>query len=89
MGGMTEWLAETFALPVGMPNGAARLTLTAGKTARIENYRMLLSFSPETVELGCGKQTLRLFGEGMRICCMDRQEILIDGTIRSVEVENA
>ena len=89
MGRRMDWLTETLALPPGLTDGAARLTLTAGKQARIENYRVLLSFSPEILELGCGKQTLRLHGEGLRICCMDAQELLVEGTIRSVEVENA
>ena len=86
---VTERLTRAFALPAALPDGAARLTLTAGREVRIENYRCLLSFSPETLELGCGRQTLRVRGEGLRICSMDRQALLADGTILSVEVENA
>lgn len=84
-----ERVTEALALPAELPEGAARLTLTAGRELRIENYRCLLSFSPEMLELGCGRQTLRVRGEGLRICCLDRQALLADGTILSVEVENA
>ena len=84
-----ERVTEALALPAELPEDAARLTLTAGRELRIENYRCLLSFSPEMLELGCGRQTLRVRGEGLRICSLDRQALLADGTILSVEVENA
>ena len=89
MGGVMDRMAEKLAHPALLPEGAARLTLTAGRQVRIENYRCLLSFSEETLEIGCGKQTLRVHGQGLRICSMDRLEILLDGAIFSVEVENA
>ena len=84
-----ETVSERLGIPAGVVDGTARLTLTGGRQLRIENHRCLLSFSPETLEVGCGRQTLRVRGEGLRICSMDREELLLDGTILAVEVENA
>ena len=44
---------------------------------------------PIMLEVGCGRQMLRVRGEDLRIRCMDREELLVDGTILAVEVENA
>ena len=89
MGRFAERLTERFGLPAELLDGAARLTLTAGRTVRIENHQCLLAFSSETLEVGCGKQRLRLRGEGLRIVSMDREELLVDGRIFAVEVDNA
>ena len=45
--------------------------------------------NPIMLEVGCGRQMLRVRGEDLRIRCMDREELLVDGTILAVEVENA
>ena len=84
-----EKLSERLGLPAGLADGAARLTLTGGKQVRIENHRCLISFSPETLEVGCGKQMLRVHGEALCIRSMDSEELLLDGKILTVEVENA
>ncbi len=84
-----ETLTEKLDLPAELSPCAARLTLSGGRTLRIENHRCLLSFSAEMLEAGCGKQCLRVWGRDLRIRTMDRQEILLEGTILSVEVERA
>ena len=86
---MRKWmesLTERLDLPAELSPGAARLTLSGGRTLRIENHRCLLSFSGEMLEAGCGKQCLRVCGRDLRIRAMDRREILLEGTILSVEV---
>lgn len=89
VGRWTETLVRRLDLPEELLPGAARLTLTGGRTLRIENHRCLLSFSDELLEAGCGRQRLRICGRDLRIRAMDRQEILLEGTILSVEVEGA
>lgn len=77
------------ALPEEVFRDTPRLTLTGGEQVRIENRKCLLSFTPEAVEVGCGKLRLRIRGSGMQICGMDAEELLIRGRIQSVEVEGA
>ncbi len=87
MRGIVETVTEKLNMPEELLDGAARLTLTGGRSLRIENHRCLLSFSGETLEVSCRKQTLRVRGENLRIISMDREELLVDGTILAVEVD--
>lgn len=87
--GLLESMASRMALPEELLPGTARLTLTGGDQVRIENQKCLLSFSPEVIEVGCGKLRLRVLGSGLQICGMDRDEMLIRGSILSVEVEGS
>ena len=84
-----EALTERLNLPEDLLDGVSRLTLTGGRTLRIENYRCMLSFSEALLEVSCRKQTLRVRGEDLRIVSMDRQELLLDGTVLAVEVDPA
>ena len=87
--GLMESLASRMALPEELLPGTARLTLTGGDQVRIENQKCLLSFSPEMIEVGCGRLRLRVLGSGMELRGMDRDELLICGSISSVEVEGS
>ena len=89
MSGLLETLASRMALPEELLPGTARLTLTGGDQVRIENQKCLLSFSPEMIEVGCGALRMRALGRGMELRGMDRDELLIRGSILSVEVEGA
>jgi sporulation protein YqfC len=85
---IVERTAEKLRLPAELLDGVPRLTLTGARQLRIENHRCLLSFSAETLEVGCGKLRLLVLGEDLRIVCLDREELLVEGKILSVEVEN-
>ena len=89
MRGWIETAAERLGLPAELLDGAVRLTRTAGRQARIENPSCLCCFSPDMLEVNGRKQRLRVRGEGLRIVSMDSQEILVDGTILTVEVDHA
>ena len=87
MRGLVDTAMGKLNLPEEVLEGAARLTLTGGSRLRIENHRCLLSFSGETLEVSCRKQTLRVRGENLRIISMDRCELIVDGLILAVEVD--
>ena len=84
-----EKLTQKLDLPEDLLEGAGRLTLTGGNRVRIENYRCVLEFTAELLEVRCGKQQLRVRGDGLRMLSMDRWELLLTGRVLSVEVENA
>ena len=83
-----ETVTERLGLPAELSDGVPRLTLSGSQQVRIENHRCLLSFSADTLEVRCGKELLRVRGEGLRIVSMERSELLVDGKILTVEVEN-
>ncbi len=83
-----ETVTERLGLPAELSDGVPRLTLSGSQQVRIENHRCLISFSADMLEVRCGKGLLRVRGEGLRIVSMERSELLVDGKILTVEVEN-
>ena len=89
MAHLAEQIVRRLRLPEELLDDGARLTLTAGRQVRIENHRCLLSYAPDALEVGCGKQRLCVRGEDLRIAVLARGELLIEGRIVSVEVDGA
>ena len=87
MFGWMKAAASRFSLPEELLPGVPRLTLTGRDSLRIENQKCLLSYTPEEVEVGCGRLRLRVRGRELLLGGMDREELLITGTVDSVEVE--
>lgn len=80
-------LGKRMDLPGELAKDTPRLTLTGGGEVCVENPQCLLSFAPDQIELGCGRIRLRIRGSGLRLCGMDREELLIAGKILAVEVD--
>lgn len=89
---MSEWkerLAAGLELPGELAEGIPRLTMTGDREVLVENRSELLSYSAESVEVGCGRTRLRIIGEGLTLLAMDREKLLIAGKIFGVEVDGA
>ena len=84
-----EKLAGRLDLPGELFEDVPRLTLTGGGQVLVENRRELLSYSDETVEIGCGRLRLRIRGERLCLRSMDREALFITGRIFAVEVDGA
>ena len=80
-------LCEKLDLPREAFPGSARLTVTAGRQALVENHRGILGYSEEEIVLGTGKGRISLIGDGLHLTAMNQSEVLIHGTIRRVEWE--
>lgn len=48
----------------------------------------ILEYEPETVKLRAGKRTVRLFGSGLDLCNLTEHNVLIRGTVNSLEFED-
>ena len=87
---MSKWkekLTAKLELPGELAEGVPRLTMTGDREVLVENRSELLSYSAETVEIGCGRTRLRIIGERLMLRAMDREELLISGKIFGVEVD--
>ena len=80
-------LSERLDLPPEAFPGSARLTVTAGRQALVENHRGILSYSEEEIVLGTGKGRISLIGDGLHLTAMNRSDVMILGTIRRMEWE--
>lgn len=80
-------LAEKLGLPEDVLLRAAKLTITAGRRALIENHRGVLEYSGERIVAAAERGRICVMGTELRIKAMNRTELLICGKIQSVEWE--
>lgn len=80
-------LAERLDLPETALPGAARVVMTEGRSARIENHHGVLEQSSVQIRIRTGTGCLAVSGEELELKAMDRKEMLVCGRIRSVEWE--
>ena len=87
IGMLASDLAERFSLPEEALLGAAKLSVTAGRKALIENHRGILEYGTERIVIGAGRGKISLSGSNLRLTAMNRSELLICGAIKNVEWE--
>ncbi|MBQ5405904.1 MAG: hypothetical protein IIU18_04660 [Oscillospiraceae bacterium] len=78
-------LADRLELPEEALLGTAKLTVTAGRRALIENHRGILEYSPERIAVSLGAQQLSILGRELRIAAMNHRELLIRGELQDIE----
>lgn len=87
IGTMASDLADRLDLPEDALLGAAKLTVTAGRRALIENHRGILEYGTEQIIVSTGRGKLRLQGSELKLMAMSGRELLISGRLNSVEWE--
>lgn len=80
-------VCERLELPEEAVAGAAKLTVTAGRSALVENHRGLLEYGAEQIRVGTGRGQIVLRGSGLTLAAMNGEELLIRGALQSVEWE--
>lgn len=78
-------LAERLDLPEDALLGKAKLTVTAGRRALIENHRGILEYGTEQILVSTGRGRIRLLGSELKLLAMSGSELLISGKLSSVE----
>lgn len=82
---MLEDIAERMELPAEALLGAAKLSVTAGKRAVVENHRGVLEYSPLHIVIGTSRGKLSISGSDLIIRAMNKTELLITGRIQTAE----
>lgn len=80
-------LCDRLELPEESVTGAAKLTVTGGRSALVENHRGLLEYGAEQIRVGTGRGQIVLRGSGLTLAAMNGEELLIRGALQSVEWE--
>ena len=81
-----ERAAQTFDIP-GETVGLPRVELVGQHEVRMSNHRGILACGPEELLVRGGKLRMRVEGAGLELKAMTGSELLITGTILSVEIE--
>ena len=84
--GILERTAQLFDIP-GQAVGLPRVELTGRHELRMENHRGILAYDAGEIVVGAGKMMVRVRGRELTLGAMSARELLITGTIVSVELE--
>ena len=84
--GLLERAALAFEIP-GETVGLPRVELVGQHEARMENHRGILAYGKEEIVVSGGRLLVRFRGEGLELKAMTERELLITGTVFSVEIE--
>ena len=84
--GLLERAAQAFEIP-GETVGLPRVEVVGQHEARMENHRGILAYGKEEIVVSGGKLLVRFRGEGLELKAMTENELLITGTVFSVEIE--
>ena len=84
--GILERTAQLFDIP-GQTVGLPRVELTGRHELRMENHRGILAYDAGEIVVGAGKMMVRIRGRELTLGAMSARELLITGTIVSVELE--
>lgn len=84
---LAEDLADSLELPQEAFAAAAKLSVTAGRRALIENHRGIIEYSRERIAVSVEKGRIIVGGHGLVLSAMNKSELLIDGKISMVEWE--
>ena len=78
-------LADKLELPEDVLLGSAKLTVTGGRSAVIENHRGVLEYTAERIVVAVPRGKVCLDGTGLRLKAMNKNELLVGGRIRNIE----
>lgn len=78
-------LADKLELPEDVLLGSAKLTVTGGRSAVIENHRGVLEYTDERIVVAVPRGKVCLDGTGLRLKAMNKNELLVGGRIRNIE----
>ena len=88
MANLLERLANRLDLPAEVVANVPKVTVTGTERVLIENHRGILSYTDTEVEVGGSRgSSVRVRGAGLLLRAMDREMLLVTGTIVGIDVE--
>lgn len=82
-----EDISDLLQLPADALAGAAKVSVTGGKHALIENHRGLLGFSETQVTVALNRGKLIISGSALQLVTMTVSQLSVSGKIQHVEFE--
>lgn len=80
-------IAEFFSIPADVVAGVPKLTVIGCRRVLVENHRGITEYGREVIEINGGRVKLRIHGRELELVVMNRNELLIHGSILAVEFE--
>lgn len=83
---LTERVASAMSLPLSLDPGLFHLELNGPRELLLLHHCGLREYGDTLIEIAVPGGALRITGEGLELGAMDRQEVLLHGTVFSVEL---
>ena len=78
-------MAGRWELPEESVSPVMRVTMTGQRQVMVEHHKGLLAYTDSVVEIGGSRGRVRIIGSGLTLGGMDRESVVITGTIQAVE----
>lgn len=78
---------DTFDLPGEVLAGMPKLTVTGNRRLHIECHKGILEYDGNLISVNGGTVIIKIRGEGIEICSMSAEELLIKGFIAGIDFE--
>lgn len=78
---------DTFDLPGEVLAGMPKLTVTGNRRLHIECHKGILEYDGGLITVNGGTVIVKIRGEGIEICSMSAEELLIKGLIAGIDFE--
>ena len=82
---LLEKAADAFDLPADVLAGLPRIEITGCRELLIENHRGILEYGDGEIDINGGRVIVKVRGSGLQLKSMNANELLMSGTILSVE----
>ena len=82
---LQEKISDSLELPRAAMPGAAQIELSDNREALVDGCRGVLQYDSDVIRLSTGRMVLRFTGQDLMIRAMQESQLLISGTIVSVD----
>lgn len=80
-----ETLAKILDVPQNMFESYSQIVLSGNQEAVLDGCQGVIEYEDDFIKLKIGKQMVKFSGLNLQIKCMTGENVIIDGTILSVE----
>lgn len=84
---IAEDLAEHLELPLEVFGASAKISVTGGRRALVENHRGIAEYGRERIVINTEKGRIIISGQELVLSAMNKTELLINGKISTAEWE--
>ena len=84
---MRNWKDKLTGVAVGTLKSRTLAEIYGKDRVLIEQHRGILSYGTERIRIGATYGHLVVEGDGLRICCMSRSQLVIRGSIQGLWME--
>ena len=83
----SEYMAERLSIPPKLMPGSPNIEISGCRTFSMEGHRGILLYSEERIDIMCGKGTVVIEGTGLQLDQMDREKLVVSGTLACIHLE--